>query len=395
MFAAWTRIRSGFRSLAPSWKESLLSGLAARIVLGIWAAIFFIRHLIPPESSLSSDFYFTVTPLLHGLDGALLGMWQRWDGIHYQVIAESGYNQIESVYFPAYPFLARTLSQVTGLPVMVFLLFISALAAFFCLVLIYQITSSLLPQPSAPRQAMLGLLLFPTSFFLFAAYPQSLALLWILLAYQQAQHQHWLAASLAGLLAGLTHGTVVPLAAMLAVQAIQVLRGQKFSLRWPALLSVPIMPLLGLGIFLAWRERMGYLILSPAQYQWPRVFSFPWDTLWADVLYLFNHMPPEWFALFNAALLILAVIASIWGLRHLPLALNVYQLGLLIFILSSRVMGTDPLISFNRLILIQFPFFIAVGALPLNAFRSRALITGALTACLFVSALFFMWHWVG
>jgi hypothetical protein len=182
---------------------------------------------------------------------------------------------------------------------------------------------------------------------------------------------------------------------MLAVQAIQALRGQKFSLRWPALLSVPITPLLGLGIFLAWRERMGFLIFSPAQYQWPRVFSFPWDTLWADVLYLFNHTPPEWFALFNAALLVLAVIAAIWGLRHLPLALNVYQLGLLIFILSSRVMGTDPLISFNRLILIQFPFFIAVGALPLNAFRSRALITGALTACLFVSALFFMWHWVG
>ena len=238
-------------------------------------------------------------------------------------------------------------------------------------------------------------LIFPTAFFLFGIYPLALLLLWTLLAYRQARHGHWLAAGLAGLLAGLTHVTILPLAAMLFVQAIQAFPNNHSWLRRLALLAVAALPVLGAALFLAWREFMGFPAITALQTDsWNRFISFPWTTLWVLVtgfpgLYLGN-----WVLFLNTAVLVVAVAAIIWGLRHLPLALTVYQVGLLLFVLSSGL-TFDPLQSLDRYILAVFPVFFALASVARGRLGRVIYFAIGLLLSLGISAMFFMWKWIG
>jgi hypothetical protein len=77
-------------------------------------------------------FYFGIEPELFSWRGAFLGVWQRWDAIHYSIVAQSGYSTIESsAFFPLYPLLARYLSFFLGGDVLFGLIIISNLALFF------------------------------------------------------------------------------------------------------------------------------------------------------------------------------------------------------------------------------------------------------------------------
>jgi hypothetical protein len=264
------------------------------------------------------------------------------------------------------------------------------------MVLLYQIAHDLPLEEGTAKRSIFCLALFPTAFYLFGIFPQSLALLWILLAYQQAQRGHWLAASLAGLLAGLTHSTVVPLVILLAVQSIQALHGNRFSIRWPALLSVPFFPLLGIAIFLAWRVWMGYPSMVTVQIQnWGHYFSPPWKTLLTLTNYLLANGISNWVVVFNTILLGLSIYFAIWGLRYLPFSLNLYQISLLIFLLSTPQGINDPLVSFNRYILLQFPMILGIGSFRLGHYTRLVLFAFSLLISLWVSAMFFMWKWVG
>ena len=392
MVALYTRLKTASRSLDPAWRTALLDWAAVRLGLGVWAAWIWYQQLMPVTTGY---FYYTVVPLLNGWGGALLGMWQRWDSIHYQAIAETHYSADHlSVFFPAFPLLARFLSQVSGLPGLAALLVLSSLATLFSMVLLYRIANDLFSEPVA-RRSLLCAVLFPTAFFYFGLYPQSLALLWILLAYDQARRGRWLAAGLAGLLAGLTHATAVALAAMLAVQVVQTLRGSRFSLRWIALLVVPALPLLGIALFLVWRDAMGFPSFIAIQSQsWERILSTPWGTLIALVEYFPANIGHNWVIALNTVMLAAAFASVVWGLRRLPLALSVYQIVFVLYMLSNRV-STDPLLSVNRYVLVLFPMYFALGSLRFGRAGQRLLFAVGLLGSLAISAMFFMWKWIG
>jgi hypothetical protein len=395
-----TWMKTTSRSIDPAWQAALLNWAAARLGLGLWAAWIWLQELMPVSAG---SFYFSIAPLVDGWQGALLGMWQRWDGIHYQAIAEQFYSVDLSVFFPAYPLLARFFAQATGLPALAVLLAISAIATLLDFVLLYQITRDLF-SPSTASQTLLCLVLFPTSFFLFGVFPQSLALLWMLLAYRQAGRGRWLAAGLAGLLGGLTHGSVLPLSAMLLVQALQALRAGwrtlpvgrgRFLLRGLALLSVVVLPLLGMALFLAWREAAGFpsfFVIQETKFF--RIFSTPWETLWVVVQSFPAGYLRNWVLIFNTLILLLAAGTIAWGWRRLPLALNVYQVVFLFFFLSSRQVD-DPLVSLNRYIVGMFPMFMVLGLQKMRAVGKLAYFGASLLMLMGVSAMFFMWKWIG
>ena len=378
----------------PAWRAALLDWAALRVGLALWAVWIWLKQLMPITTGF---FYYTVVPLLNGWQGALLGMWQRWDRIHYQAITETFYSADNlSVFFPAYPLLARFLSQVSGLTGLAALLVLSSLATLFSLVLLYRIANDLFGEQIA-RRSLLCTVLFPTAFFFFGLYPQSLTLLWILLAYDRARRGQWLAAGLAGLLAGLTHATAVALAAMLAVQVFQALRGSRFSVRWLALGAVPGLPLLGIALFLVWRNAMGFPPFNDIQMQsWGRILSTPWGTLIALVEYFPANVGGNWVIVLNTVMLAAALFSVVWGLRRLPLALSVYQIVFVLYMLSSR-MTTDPLLSVNRFVLELFPMFFALGSTTLRAGKAGQLLLFAvgLLSSLGISGMFFMWKWIG
>ena len=355
---AW--IRATPRTLDPAWQAALLNWGAARVGLGLWAAWIWLQELMPVSAG---SFYFTIAPVVEGWQGALLGMWQRWDGIHYQAIAEQFYSADLSVFFPAYPLLARFFAQASGLPALAVLLAISAMRGPAGFVLLYQTARDLFSAATA-SQTLLCLVLFPDLVFS-VRHLSPVAGLAVDAAGLSPGRARALAVRRAGRSAGRTDPRLRAAAGRhAAVQALLALRGDwlslpagkgRFVLRGLARLSVVALPLLGMALFLAWREAMGFpsfFVIQETRYL--ADFLDPWETLWVVLQSFPAGYLRNWVLIFNTLILLLAVGTIIWGWRRLPLALNVYQMVFLFFLLSSRQVD-DPLVSLNRYIWACFP----------------------------------------
>lgn len=329
-------------------------------------------------------------PLESGLPGGLLGVWMRWDGIHYLRIAQEGYSQdMLTAFFPLYPLLGRWVGAVLGGSVLAGLLLVSRIALLAGFYFLYRIVQAYFDAGTA-KKALVFCVFFPTSVYLFAPYPLSLALMFSLAAVWFAIQKKWLLVMLAGLLAGLTHGTVLPLAAGLVVIAIAQVWKQWRN--WPVLLAAGS-PLMGTALFLAWRSWAGFpdygWLLA---HYWFRVSQAPWMIIEDFKRFYWGYMghADGWV---NLVLLLIAVGLTIWSFRKIPLAMWIYQLTGLVFLCSTAVLNT-PFGSTGRYLLLMFPLFIEI-ALIAHGRISRLLILAVwLFASLFLAMVYFMWGWL-
>lgn len=101
--------------------------------------------------------------------------WIRWDSKYYLLVAEQGYGSgvfdgIGDAFFPAYPALIRLFSLIMPLPLAAVL--VANLSAVVAACALYWIVRTL-DGPDAARRSTWISLLFPTAFFLCAAYAES------------------------------------------------------------------------------------------------------------------------------------------------------------------------------------------------------------------------------
>jgi hypothetical protein len=128
-----------------------------------------------------------------------LGFWANFDGTHYIEMAQFGYqSNLTQVFFPFYPFLIRLVNFITqnrlwsGL-IISHLSFIGFLYFFIKLGLLDYSKKTI-------RWALIFLILFPTSFFFFSLYTESLFLFLVAAVfYLSRQKKFWLASILVGL----------------------------------------------------------------------------------------------------------------------------------------------------------------------------------------------------
>lgn len=140
-----------------------------------------------------------VNSLLSKLGPDWLWRWANFDGVHYLRIVKSGYESgLSQAFFPVYPLLIRWLGQLIHNPLIVGLI-ISHLA--FSVFIYFFIKLARLDYSSkAVIWAGLLLLLFPTSFFYFTVYTESLFLaLAAASLYFARTKKYYLASLLAGL----------------------------------------------------------------------------------------------------------------------------------------------------------------------------------------------------
>jgi len=261
-----------------------------------------------------------------------------------------------SAFFPLYPLLAKPLTWL-GMHPAIALTLISNLALLLALGLYLEEAEHLLGKDHM-LAAGLALLFFPTSFFFYAPYPHSLALLMVLGAWKLAVKRKWLACAVVGLLLGLTHSSVIPLVVVLMVLVIRDLRQSPSKFGWVKL-AVPAMPLAGVVLFLAWRISQGFPSFGEVQYQfWQTEFLGPVKVLLQFMHQMFNGRQLAYFAL---PILIVSLLATIWAFRR-KFYLQAIYLSALILFLGSVTMPNVPLGSFNRLILIGFPIFLALAS---------------------------------
>jgi hypothetical protein len=327
-----------------------------------------------------------------------LSVWQRFDTNWYLEIARDGYVDAGSkVYFPLYPLLIRLVSALVGNAMLAALL-VSNVALIGALVLLYRLSEALFGATSA-RRAVAYWLLFPTAFFLFAAYTESLFLFLVLAAFDCARRDKWILAALFGALAALTRlqGVllIVPLAiwgfrfqvsgSRLEVQSSRITQYAIRNMRY-AILLIPLATL----AFLAYTN---LALLASYEGELHARFVLPWENLAAALALIVDGR-----ASFVDGLNLLttlgfgALLIVVW--RALPREYAVYAL-LMYLAPLFRMTTLQPLVSMDRYVLAIFPAFIWLGARGQNAWVNRAIVYLSFPLQLYLSAQFVLWGWVG
>ena len=337
-------------------------------------------------------------------------LWQTWrheDTGYYINIALHGYtDNWRTAFFPFYAILEYLLTLLTHDPLIAGLL-ISNLATLILFVVLYQLVYEDFDHELAQR-TVLYLALFPTAFFLIAAYNESLFISLALLSFYEMRHGRWWLAGLFGLFASLTRSTGLFL---LVPFAYEYLRQHQFYFHQRRVPSLDILSMLlipaGTGIFAIYCYlRFGDLLaFSHAQAHWGHQFHLPWYAIKTSLSSIRHSSGLLGFqALRNLTdlvpdlLVMLLLILSLLGPCRLPRSHWSYLLyaGTLFLFLQCFPINWDalPLQSLARYMLEIFPAFITLAML--GKYRllhlSYLLIAGA--TLFFLLTQFLTAHWV-
>lgn len=289
----------------------------------------------------------------------LFTAWERFDALWFLRIAAEGYRATDgsAAFFPLYPLAIRVVSFVLGGHPFAAALLVSNAAFLGALFVVYSLTRSELSEDAA-RTTVLLLCLFPTSFFFFAPYSESLFLLLAATALWGARRGSWLTAGLAGAGACLTRNVGVVVALAIGVEAIQQAReGESGLVRGLVAAAGATLGIVGYLAF--WAAKVGdWLAPLHLQANWERTFAWPWATLANGTSFAFRYVGNTngayW--LIDWLLVVPFLVASAYAVVRYRWSYRVYLLGGLLIPLSFIFEGR-PLMSMPRFLLPLFPAF--------------------------------------
>jgi hypothetical protein len=274
---------SGPQSTSDGWLIDLRLGLIA----------YYLTSLIAVLGVLFGHDYLKPAPhsLAKGSDE--IAAFANWDGQWYVKILENGYRydpaQPSSVaFFPAFPILGRWLADATGLRPDTSLLIIAhlGLAGTFILLARYVRMRRLAMSPALAGWVVVGMGLWPTTFFCRMAYSESLFLLCVLAALY-GMERGWPLAVIA-LVCGLATATRSLGVCLLAPYAVHVLytsTGWRHRTIGLGLVPVTCWGLLAFMVFQHW-EFGDALAFARTQENWRVRPAIPWTTKIGDLLTL-------------------------------------------------------------------------------------------------------------
>ena len=322
----------------------------------------------------------------------LLAIWQRFDTNWFLKIAQRGYagEDGSTVYMPLYPLLIRAGGLVLLGNDLFAAILISNLALIVALYFLYRLTDELFGAAAAKR-ALLYVVIFPTAFFWFAAYTESLFFLFALASLYFARKQFWFWASVCAALAALTRlqGVllIVPLAYLVWTRAAE----RKFQItRAVVRAGLPLLLIPTATFAFLWYSNLS--LLQSYQGELHARFVLPWENVWAAVaLILQQQASLADIGNLIVTLLFGAMLIPVW--RNLPREYALYAL-LMFFAPLFRMTTMQPLVSMLRYVLVLFPVFMLWALWGKNVWVNRAVIYVSFPLSLYFSAQFWLWGWV-
>lgn len=329
--------------------------------------------------------YFGIPPYR----GVWLGMWQRFDANWYLSIAQNGYGHISGdVHFPPlFPILIRGAAPLVGNTFLAGLI-ISHLATLFALKILYDLFKQWGDGANA-RRALLFFIIYPTSFFLFSAYSESLFLVAALLAFGAMNSYKWHWA-----------GFWIFCAILIRLQGVALIAPMLFMMSRDRLFLRKLDQ--WAGLIVASTAGVLYLYLRSQQatesaLPWVEAnlharLVFPWESYVYSIRMLFSGTS-SFIDVLNwlAATLFLVLLA--WGWKKIPVEYTIYTLASLLIIMT-RVVETQPLVSMSRYTLTFFPAFYILSVAGKNPWLRRVIVYLSIPLNLYLSGQFFLWGWV-
>jgi hypothetical protein len=338
-----------------------------------------------------------------------LSYWANWDGAWYSHIATHGYdNATTTAFFPLFPIVVRGVMELGAGPALAGVLVSSAAALAACF-FVYRLAERW-SDVRAARAAALALALFPTSFFLNAAYSESLFLaltggcLWALYVRRDV-----FTAGAFGYFAAVTRNVGVLLVIPLAYEWFRNRREHG-----PDAIVGLLGPPVGLATycFYLWKASHKPLLFAVAQKAaWDRTATSPLTTVahgWHQSSNGFAYVfrPDRVFGTTSVnppfllsetvsfACLVVVVVLVVGAFRYLPWPVAVYCVPVAI----APLLLPGPqiaLIGYPRYALAPVPLFVVLGRL-LSKRRSVLALWLLATAALavYLTLEFVTWRWV-
>lgn len=336
--------------LRDGWREALWAFLGARILLAVISVVGGGMLALPagqpptdagfPNPALDPGWHMLVTSL------------QRQDAQWFLRLATSGYapGDHSAAFFPIYPLAIRALDLLPGLGPLGAALLVANAAALGALIVLHALTRFELGAEAA-RRAVLFTALFPTAFFLYAPYTESLFLLTSVAAFWFARRDRWLFAAIAGALAAATRSVGILLVVALAIEALaQYRHGRRLLPRLAAAGAVALGPLLYLGWW-QWRYTQFWAPLD-AQRGWrPAGVHQPIEVLVGSVQYAWRYQ--TWWLL-DLLVVAIAFAGVVLAARRVPLPYTVYAAASLLLPMLLPL-PSRPLLSLPRFAAVVFP----------------------------------------
>jgi Gpi18-like mannosyltransferase len=335
---------------------------------------------------------------------AILASWNHWDAANYVRIAQFGYQTpFDVAFFPLFPLLIKICAYVLGSwSYLLVGTIISNAALLGALFVFYQLAVDAGGEEVAQR-TLLYLCIFPTAFYFFAPYNESLFLLLAAGTFLALRRQHWWLAGILGFFASLTRSPgillVVPFLVELWVSRESTTASrQNFFFRTLPILLIP------LGILLyaiyCWHISGNLLDFVAVQSHWGRHTAWPWQGIFLALTQIFWFQP---FGSFNEVHNVLDLTATIafitlviLGKNKLRASYSIWMAVMLFYILlSPATKNMDSLVSNQRFVLELFPAFITLALLGTKHSRLHQVIMLSFPSLLAtLSILFIMNRWM-
>ncbi len=334
----------------------------------------------------------------------LMTSWDQWDAKNYLRIAQTGYQPpYDLAFFPLFSLLIAIPGHLLGswsyLPIGIV---ISNAALLGSLFIIYQLAADIGGDQIA-RRTIFYFCIFPTAFFFFAPYNESLFVLLSTGALLALRHKRWWLCGVLGLLAALTRNAgvllAVPYLYELCLTRDNVLNNRRKF--FTDLLPIVLIPL-GTVLYsiYCWKLTGNFLTFATVQSHWSRQLSWPWQAFIQTIFELFFHQP---FGSFNQVEILIDttttvafIILAFVGRKKMRPTYTIWMsLLLLSFLISPSLGQRDAFISSRRFVLEMFPGFVTLAMLSINRPRLHQTLLWIFPALLAtLSLLFIMGKWM-
>jgi len=354
--------------LDPALRTAILIYLMIRIISAVAAT--WVVQTAPPKIDWKRQPIYDLHEVAFTTQGPVrdwLEPWYRWDTGWYINIAYDGYQKGEGsiIFAPLYPWSMRAVAPLVGDDYLLAGLIVSNIACIVALTLLYKLVAADYGDLIA-QQTVLLYMVFPTAFYLVAAYTESLFLALALGAWLAVRRDRYLLAGLVAFFASLTRSQgwilALPFAYMLYIQPTGKLPDLKKPLplvkRMPAVIGGP----LGTALYLFGMRFAGLGSIEQAfkQPPWQTNVVMPWTTL-AKTIRVIIEGPVHDIDLANiAALIFVVILAAVVTIRLRKPEYWLYIWPTLLFILL-RDHYLIVLHGMLRYVIDMFPIFIALA----------------------------------
>jgi hypothetical protein len=334
---------SGKLESRPDWQVALATTVVGRAFFSAVAAVFSL-FLHPDPALIHSNALTENLPAPHGPYYALLGIWERFDTLWYLRIAHHGYDlPMAVIFYPLYPLAIRAASW--GLPAIAAALAVSTIAAFFFFWGLLRLAAPKLPEAGRLRVLLL-VVVWPTSFILFAGYAESLTLALIMWAVVFAREQRWGAATVCGLLAGMSRPSGVLVSIPLFVLGLRSRRARA--------LAVLLTPM-GLLSYWGWLRWSGHVsVVEAYRLHQGMTLVAPWTGAWEALRVTVTQGD----ALLAVKLGLVVLFAALSLRRDVRIEDKLFALAV---ILQMLMYTGRPLLGALRYLLLVYPAFMVLA----------------------------------